>query len=220
MGYRLGHHIIKVILTLIFLSFNAAVAYCNVDNNIEKSYSEFISLTSEQEFWKNWISKNDDNTCPLAPFILSYTQAGIIKFEKEIQKIAKQDYAILFIRISIDNGILNYLFLSWNEDDRFIKSIYLDGAGDQIITNISLKNYFKIIQSLQEISNHSIFVDTGNRNVIDATTIYLSLWNKGRASRFAIYNPKFEEDYRMNIKIPFLFLNELLNTFREKEKNR
>lgn len=189
------------------LVFTNNIANGGTNDNISKHDSIIFSLAKEQQFWKDWISGNDDNTCPLQPFILSHTKTDIEKLDKEIKKLKATDFALLFVRVNIDNGRFNISYFTWNDDDKFINSIEWFGPRSSYKKSKIDKNKISKVYSFTNLSSHNIVaVDIKDRTFMDRDSVYLSLWHKGYYSRFAFYNPSIKIEKSKMQEIPFSYL--------------
>jgi hypothetical protein len=207
--FRLDHLIIKISIILLLLFGAGTILCCEHCKHMKKMTPDFLDFNIEQKYWNDWISINDDNTCPLQPFILSYTLSDFKIFEKEIIKLGDTHSYILFIQINIDNGIFYISYLAWNDAGQITGSLEWHGPESKIIRNRLNKKQINM-HLVEELNNHDVFVDIGDRKLLDGDSLYLTLRHEDKYNRFAFYNPKINED-----NIPYLLVKELLSMKKE-----
>lgn len=208
-----GHLTINFLIALLLLNF-PEYAYCNKGAAMNCQDIEPFSLTIEQKFWAHWFSENDDATCPFEPFIVSYTKDGFLKIDNEIKKMGKLDIAILFVNVNIDNGIYYISYSTWNEADKFVNSLEWNGPNEKIRYKKIKRNQSGIINSLEKLTHRGLFVDFGNRMLLDGNSMYLTLWYDGQYSRFAVYNMKL--NLKNKDEIHYLFIEGLIKMLKDK----
>jgi hypothetical protein len=176
--------IIAIIIVAFFVSCERKIAS-------KTNESDFSSLVDEKAFWSEWISTHMPNTCPLEPFFLENDGQSTKDIDDELREIANnsKDF-VLIIRVNVENCLFDIVTLSKDKNWKQSKWEYhgIDGW------SASVKDANNINENvLMSLSNNSVYVDALDEFIFHADSDYVFLRFNGKCSRFAIYNPQYED---------------------------
>lgn len=196
------HRIIRSLLIIFYTVI--LVTSCKHEHKYIDSEmkNETLSIFQEQDFWNNWISDQDEYSCPLEPFIISYTEEEISQVDNAIRQIDDYTNSLLIVRSNIDNGIFQIHYYSWNESEDFVNYVKWPGLNSEIAQGQQTRNA-NFLKKINRTLNRPVIIDLGNRNTLDGDSIYVSLLHDGLIRRFATYNPMVE-NYSSEFPINYL----------------
>jgi hypothetical protein len=171
-----------------------------------------ILINKEQIYWKNWILIHNLSNCPLVPFVLSPTKAKIDTFDKVIENLGSFDHKMLFVRINIDNGILQIFFCAWNKDENICNFVKLDGFEGEIVSGQKHCNTQLFEQLFVSTLGDDVVTDLKNSFVLDSDSMYLSLCIDRKIIRYASYDSTIDTEDMESIPLRFVkYLSDILN---------
>ena len=183
---------------------------CMEVNVKNQSISDSFSIFEEQVFWDSWIKKHDDSTCPLEPLTTILSKEKLNGINSKIQKAIKQSNVfIVSIIVNIDNGIFDIsCFLQDNNKWKVLKWANL---GETFSEKYISSSQFINDDLLKKVYNKTIFVDTSERMIFDADSVYIMLKYNDDISRFAVYNSEFDEERKKNGGTSIIFIEKIIS---------
>lgn len=207
-----GHPIVRIFGILCVFVFASSCTYKealiakNNNNNI-------ISILDEQNFWKNWQSRNDDSTCPLEPIITSHTEDIIKRLEKTIYNLGEFDESILIMRVNVSNGIYQVHYYAWKEPMSSISFVKWDSFEEKIMSGRKGKTKYSYDKVYSMLDGFSVLTDLERRRILDGSSIYISTLKGGQFRRFATYEPNIDTSSQK--QFPLIYIDYLENLLKK-----
>jgi hypothetical protein len=174
------------------------LASCDGERASRTIAPDFSSLAGEREFWGAWSKEH-----PSVDFgrLVSYFLEGDGASPEipnhvgdELRAIARRsEIFVLVIRVNVDNGILEVVSLARNKhwqqtgweagDTTDWKADWKKSTSEPSIVKESV---------LRNLSGKDVCVEASDL-VMDADSVFVFLRYKGECSRFAVYNPQYED---------------------------
>jgi hypothetical protein len=175
----------------------AAFASCrktNVATTVDDKV-DFSSLTREYDFWSEWITKNRPrDPCPLERFsVESEATTGIPKSVDNALKEAAtvSGTFVVLVRINVQNGIEEVVSLAGNGKWKITRW----GVPTKNGWSPSVCETPQINEDvLGNLSREGVYLDMSDTNDYDFDSVFIFLRYGGRCSRFAVYNPQYEDE--------------------------
>jgi hypothetical protein len=177
-------------MTIIAISIVTFIGSCERKTTSNTNVRDFSSLVDEKAFWIEWTSKYMPNGCRLEPFFLEKDDKATKDIDDELRVIAnKSKDFVLVIRVNIENQLFDIVSLSKDKNWRRSKwdNLGVDGW------RASVKDAPNVNENvLMSLRDKGVYVDADDF-IFHADSDYVFLRFNGNCSRFAIYNPQYED---------------------------
>lgn len=212
-NWRIINPIYRSLITIFIFVTSLSCSKINYMKPMETIDLKFSTLEEEQFFWNNWIKNNDDETCPLEPFLLVLTKEQIQKLDKQLaETIIESNRFMIIITVNIQNGIFTIHALTENKENSLTRSIEWFKENGKISINESFleKKFIPNTKDMNFLSKKDVFVSATDRNVFDASSTYVTLFDGYKYNKFAFYNLEFSIKELNSNSYPILVLDKIL----------
>jgi hypothetical protein len=164
---------------------------CGGKSEHPTSDQDFSSLAGEYEFWRTWINHNPLPACPLEPFLLEERGTTVKKIDNELRATAKaSEIFVVVIQVNVQNAIFEVVSLAkgtqWQQTrwEDLVEDGWRKTVGNAPVVKQDV---------LTTLSGEAVYLDASDIYAYDCDSVYVFLRYKGKCSRFAIYNPQYED---------------------------
>lgn len=193
MDCQLDLRTIKLVLILALASVCVACVGFRASDS-SRMENIHLSVSEEQQYWKNWITAYCGEDCPLQPFVYSHSQQVVDQADNLIRRLGSHENSALFARVNIDNGLLHLIYLAWDDSSDRVDLVEAKGLMDRPSSSARTKGETPITTPLANLANKGDFVDILNPKMLDADSLYLSVRRGSDVSRFAAYGHEIDAD--------------------------